>query len=122
MSWATENLWKALAKYGIYPNTDKNKFAFPTNGVQRDTCERCLFFGGRFDPELRSTICMFPTNNQNGKNEMIPYSYQEEMINPELRAKRQRPCPCYIDKEITIDTCRKYILNQLEEADHGEEE
>jgi len=53
---------------------------------------------------------------------MIPYSYQEEMINPELRAKRQRPCPCYIDKEITIDTCRKYILNQLEEADHGEEE
>jgi len=61
MSWATENLWKALAKYGIYPNTDKNKFAFPTNGVQRDTCERCLFFGGRFDPELKSTICMFPT-------------------------------------------------------------
>lgn len=127
MSWALRQLLRDLAKAGIYPIKEdtemkKTKYAFPTNGVQRDECGKCIFFGGNVDRELRSTICNFPQDAPMGTNEMIPYSYCEEEMNPELKEKRQRRCPCYIDKKTTIDTCRKYILNQLEEADHGEEE
>lgn len=101
---------------------DKEKYTFPTNGVQRETCSDCIFFGGRFDPELILTECNFPKNAPLEKKTMRPYSYYEEERHPELKAKRLERCPCYISKKTTIETCRKYILNQLEEADHGEEE
>lgn len=93
---------------------DFMEYAFPVNGVQRDTCERCLFFGGNFDRQLRTTICRFPVGVPFEEQIMIPYSFDEETLNPAWRALRLSRCPCFVDKNIAIDACRVEIKRQLE--------